>query len=223
MIISQSRNFVFVHTPKCAGRTFRQFVDPYHDYPFLFWYRRQSAFLNIELDYAHLRAWEVNILFPDVFQMLLQSRSLTFFRDPAERYLSAIYEHFDQYRPEVRLPAQPIERQKELIREFSAEIRPEMAITDPRYVHFSPQKWFTHMGDTRVVKYILPLKHDYDAVGAAFGIFGIDDKRTDKSTARKVDVADMLGEKVIQQTYRMYAQDWEIWVIIAPLNPFQFP
>lgn len=174
MIVSDAKNFVFIHNPKAAGTAFRSAIAPWHDHPTLFWGTAPSPYLRTRVDLAHLRAWELPIVAPDVFAALQTRPSLAFVRDPLPRFLSACAEHFRNFRPRARFARLPPPGQRALIHWLIRTGRIESGVrADPRYVHFSPQRWFTHLGDRQIVRHILPIRSGDEDFTSAFTLLGL--------------------------------------------------
>ena len=219
MIISYRRHFSFIHVPKCAGKAFREVVQPFHDHPVTFWDIQKAPKLNILLDFAHLRCWEVDILFPDVIAFLNGCRSLAFIRNPAERYVSAVYEHFSQHRPEVGLAYMPFADQRDVIRDFTRSFRLEASLGDRRYVHFSPQRWFTHLYERQVVRHLLPLTAEGNTLSAGLALLEIPDREPAQGSARQLDPDAILGADLLAKVRSLYAIDYDLCESLDHLRP----
>jgi hypothetical protein len=208
MIVSRARNFVFVHVPKNGGTAFRSALTCYHDYPVEFWHTRHTEFLGIELDHAHLRSWEVRTFYPDVWTLMQGMQTLCFFRNPAERFVSAIYEHFRIFRQNVGLEALPWPEQQAVARDFASSVNMRDVFGNRFMVHFSPQTWFTHLNRQRVIKTIIPLIDDFDALRAARMMLGVPDIGPTPRTAPPRDPADLLGDNLLGHVKGMYRDDY---------------
>ena len=209
MIISHERSFLFVHIPKCGGTAFRRLISDYHDHPTVFWDIQYTGFLDLPLDHAHLRTWELQMFYPAVFELLKVRRSLCFFRNPVERYVSAVYEHFRQFRPWVALPTLPWAEQQRIVGEFTALIDPRMSLADVSYVHFSQQTWFTHLNGERLVGTILPLLPGFDAFRAALMVLELPDSRDpDEAVRPGRDAVELLGPDMLARVRELYETDY---------------
>ena len=160
MIVSDCFQFVFVHNPKCGGTVFRDAVCFAHDYPTVFWDVRSTPRDGRPLDFAHLRLWEVRESFPDVYERLGVGTSFVFVRDPVRRFVSALHHHFrEHHRKTVAVDALSSAEKLSLFQRFvRSELCLARVLDDPRFVHFSPQKWFCALGEERVVKHVLPFE-----------------------------------------------------------------
>ena len=174
MIISTAQNFIFIHNPKAAGTAFRSAIAPYHDHPRQFWGVAADAYFNAPVDLAHLRAWELPVVAPDVFAALDTYASLAFLRDPLPRGLSACAEHFRNFRPQARFARWGVMGQRLLIHRLIRSGRIQAGVrADPHYVHFSPQHWFTHLGERQIVRHLLAIRSDQDDFSRAFALLGL--------------------------------------------------
>ena len=210
MIVSRVRSFVFVHIPKAGGTSFRSLIQPYHDYSTDFWWVRKTSYLGVSLDHAHLRSWEVMIFYPDVWEIMQSSTTICFFRNPAERFVSAVYEHFRQFKPSVGLSELPWREQQAVAREFTQSIDLERVFWDPTLIHFSPQTWFTHLRGQQVVKTIFPLIEGFDAFRAAGLILGLPDLGPTPNSAPARNPIDLLGEELLGRVRRLYEDDYAL-------------
>ncbi|MSP05596.1 MAG: hypothetical protein EXR05_10285 [Acetobacteraceae bacterium] len=64
-----------------------------HNHPVPFWGGAPPLYLRMEVDLAHLRAWELPVVAPDVFDSPEHQTSIAFLRDPLPRFLSACAKH----------------------------------------------------------------------------------------------------------------------------------
>lgn len=174
MIVSNARGFIFIHNPKAAGTAFRSAIAPYHDHATRFWDIAPNAYFNAPVDLAHLRAWELPVVAPDVFAALHIHASLAFLRDPLPRFLSACAEHFRNFHPKARFARWGTTGKRFLIHRLIRSGRIQAGVrADIRYVHFSPQHWFTHLGDRQIVRHLLPIRSEQDDFSGAFTLLGL--------------------------------------------------
>ena len=208
MIVSERSSFVFVHNPKCGGSVFRRAIEAEHDHPETFWHPRTTAYFGITLDYAHLRLWEIQALYPDVFERLGQVRTVVFVRNPLDRFVSALYHHFRAYRPFVGIDALAGQERLALFRRFARdELTMARILTDYRYVHFSPQNWFCLLGSRQVVGTVIPMGAGLNPMAAARDELGLDLPGEEWHEPGD-DRADLLADALLRHiTGRLYAED----------------
>ena len=101
LIVSHAKRFICFHIPKCAGTSFREALKPYHDDAENFWYRRYNSYFGCEIDYAHMRLWELLALFPRIFDAMPDYETLALVRSPYERFISALAQHLTAFHPNL--------------------------------------------------------------------------------------------------------------------------
>jgi Sulfotransferase family len=103
MIISHHHRFIFFHNPKTAGMSRRAVLAHYRDDRI----PMHDVFEHLPfvhpLEIAHLRLWEISVLFPSVIELAQGYRSLVFIRDPYRRFVSALDQHFKTPYPNLPL------------------------------------------------------------------------------------------------------------------------
>src|SRR5579871_2155915 len=137
MIVSHSRRFIFIHNPKAAGTSFRDALKQYHDDAVDFWYRRYSPYFGCEIDYAHMRLWELSALFPTMFDALPEYETLVLVRNPYERFVSALAQHLTAFHQNLDYYRTDREELRKYTERFiERDLRMERVIGDARFVHF---------------------------------------------------------------------------------------
>lgn len=98
MIVSNEKNFVFMHNPKVAGTSVRKVLEPLRDTPFDFANNRPDPLTGERIiDRSHLGIDEFAHYYPSLWQ---RAKRLTFFalyRDPKARFLAAINQYSKMY------------------------------------------------------------------------------------------------------------------------------
>jgi hypothetical protein len=173
MIVSFSRNFIFFHNPKCAGSSFRAVIAEHHDDPFNFWGLHFAPYFRAELDFAHLRSWELIALFPQLAEVAANGNSLIFVRNPYLRFLSAFREYITRYHPEMGLETMGPEALRSFVEHFLPEITVSRILADPRFVHFSPQIWFIRHGMRDIVRHVVPVGPQPGFMHLALNMLGL--------------------------------------------------
>ncbi len=212
MLICHAKRFIFIHNPKAAGTTFRTAINPLHDHPVVFWGFADDPYFQARLDLAHLRSWELPVVAPDVFALMGEYKTLAFVRDPLERFLSACAEHFRGHRPHSRFHRWPPAGKRVLIQHLIRSGRIEAGVLgDYRYVHFSPQVWFTHLGRRRIVRHILPIRPGNDDLAEAFARLGLQYARVSPvHSTPNAEWKAVASPEIAAFVRRFYAQDYAL-------------
>ncbi|HQT67051.1 MAG: hypothetical protein B7Z78_12760 [Rhodospirillales bacterium 20-60-12] len=212
MIISHNHKFIFLHNPKCAGTSFREAIAFYHDDPMPFWGYTTDPYWGGMVDLAHLRLWEIQILYPAIFHCLTIYNSLTFVRPPLERFISAFGYHHKMFRPDIDLPYLDRTAQIDLIERFMSETLTRDAVrTDVRLVHFSPQSWFTRLPGGQMIRHILPLTPD-NLNTHSFTLLGLPRAYVDRQNRGSDDLSHLAEHPAVQDFVgQFYHQDFALF------------
>ncbi len=208
MIISSAKKTIFVHIPKCAGTSFRTAIQHMHDYPVEFWNFAYSDYFQRDLDFAHLRMWEVAAMFPDVFEKLQTYKSLVFVRNRYSRFVSAAQEHISRFGG-IKLATRTPEDQKRVIELLiKRNLTTTRILGDKAYVHFSPQAWYINLGPKRIVKHIVPMREGSDFIKTALTMLGAKSLPARTLNESKLAVNEILSSPVVQEFVEsFYKQD----------------
>lgn len=210
MIISHQDRFVFIHNPKCAGSSFRHQIAHLHDDATTFWDIHFNHHLGLHLDHAHLRVWELRAFHGDLLERLRGYRSVVFVRNPIRRLASAIVHHIGAYRPELQFADCDRRDQIAIVDRIIDELTIERIITDYRYVHFSPQRWFfMHPDDTLAWK-VLPLSNDAESILPGFDALGLPRAAPEPINTAPIDYSHLLNHpRLLLFGVDFYAGDFE--------------
>jgi tetratricopeptide (TPR) repeat protein len=210
MIISHRRRFIFFHNPKTAGMSLRAILAPYHDDACPLHGILQRPPFDHRMDFAHLRLWEISLLFPAVLEAALTYRSLVFVRDPYRRFVSALDQHFKTYCPDLPLLSMQPEQQVAVVEIFLQRIlRLEMIRADHRFVHFSPQVWFVLFNGTRVPGHILPMDDQGAFTQSGLASLGLPPHAVPHDNRSRLDLTHVLASAKIRALVRdFYAADF---------------
>jgi Sulfotransferase family len=210
MIISHRHRFIFFHNPKTAGTSLRAVLAPYHDdeSPLLGIFRRPP--FDYSMDYAHLRLWEISVLFPSVIAAAQTYRSVIFVRDPYRRFVSALDQHFKTYCPDLPLLTMPPEQQVAIVEIFIERfLRVEMVRKDHRFVHFSPQVWFLQSGGLRLGADIVPMDDHGAFVIRGLESLGLPPHAVSHDNRSRLDLTHVLtSPKIRAFVLDFYAEDF---------------
>jgi hypothetical protein len=224
MIVCHKKKFIFIHNPKAAGTSFRMSISGYHDHPREFWGTSPDNFFCTTVDLAHLRSWELPIVAPGVYEHFQEYTTLAFARDPEQRFISAAFEHFRNFKNSLSFPKLDVPAQQEhLYALIDSDLTMEKVISDVRYVHFSPQTWFFYSGRKRIVKHILPLFTEQADFAAAYDILELPRAQaTIMNRSSRDRVGALLTPKLRAFVRQFYAIDYAMFGLhpyLAPLLP----
>lgn len=157
MIISDDHRLVFVHIPKCAGVSVKAPLRAIDS--------TDGAFSRIgdhpalgRIHYAHLVLRDMAAHFPAEWEKLKDYNSFAVVRDPADRFVSAMFQRLREFKGLAQsaiTPALIEEEASEVIR--TLERTPERL--DLQYVHFNRQTDYLFYDGEQMVQHIFPIEH----------------------------------------------------------------
>jgi Sulfotransferase family len=209
MFLFQDSKVLFMHIPKCAGKTIRTAFNP-DDFEAGYWHWRFVSEMDQWADWAHptldvlkgLPQWE----------LIENNTVIAIIRDPVTRFFSSLREH---------CKAHNVSDPSVLLSELD-EIR---IAHDPRYIHFCPQHRFTHIGPKRHVDYLARVENlheDLRAIGIkcrfAHSFFDAIDRIPVERFDDEIDPS--LRELFMQLILRLYSRDFLLFGY--PMPDFDF-
>ena len=210
MIVSHARRFIFFHNPKCAGMSFRDILKPYHDDAFSFWGIYTAPYFRNQIDHSHLRLWELHAQFPRIFECAQSYNTVIFVRNPYERFLAALNEHFKKFQEQIDLAAMTPEQRASVVEQFMQKLLHISRITtDWRFVHFSPQTWFLRVGNTTVPRHVIPMDNGGAFARSALAELGLPIVETPWTNRSPVDLSAVLRSPSVRNfVEQFYADDF---------------
>lgn len=182
MIISDDHKLVFVHIPKCAGVSVKQpmrAIDSTQGYFSRIGDHPQMG----RIHFAHIVLADMAEHFPEEWAKLRTYQSFAVIRDPAERFLSAMFQRLREFRgyAQSAITADIIEQESaEVIRYLeSAPTR-----LDLEHVHFNRQVDYLFLKGEQIVEHVFPIEHMpalIDFIASRTGI-RIEEARENRST-----------------------------------------
>lgn len=156
MILNTTKNFAYVHIPKCAGSMVKSQLAPLKETG----NRYEQTPLHADygkIHTAHLPLWLVQQMYPDDFKALQEATSYTVVRDPFDRFQSALAQRLKQFHDvdPFTLSADELHREIDTVIRFLQD-NPENPTLE--FVHFLPQRAFTHLEGRQIVKNIYRLE-----------------------------------------------------------------
>jgi len=221
MIVSRKRKFVFFHNPKAAGTSFRASIEEYHDFGRMFWGEEFSSYLNVTVDLAHLRAWELPGVAPGLFKELHDYRTLVFVRNPFRRFMSACFEHFYKFQPDLNFINKDVETQRSMIRHLlQTKLNNMSVLSDYQLVHFSLQLWYVFLGPNRIADHVLPLLSENEDFASAYDILEVPRRTIGRERRGAPErYATLMCQEFEDFVLRFYATDFQMIDAFDHLRP----
>jgi hypothetical protein len=215
MIISDTRQFVFLHNPKCAGTTVRETLARFDTTGNLFW--MYDEWNGVKFDKAHAPLFLMQQKYPAYFERLQRYFVFSFVRNPYERVVSA----FGEVDRDFIKTCQATNDRKTyvaMINSFVKSIRPEHVngLFFPLR-HFVLQKNIMFIGRKRYADIVMALEDwprcllqlkSFDPVLAQ------DLAAAEAKNTRKLDFGtfeDLLEPSTLRHCYDLYAEDFEVF------------
>ena len=156
MIISERKNFIFIHNPKCAGTSVRKALADYDTTGEFFW--MHDTWNGKKIDKAHMPLYVFRSRFPDYFALLPSHFSFMFVRNPYDRSVSA----FNEIHPEL-VPkdesAKAVETYTTALNAFIGAItKLGLRRNLLKYRHFVRQSDMAYLGYKRLVDVIMKVE-----------------------------------------------------------------
>lgn len=156
MIISDTKQFVFLHNPKAAGTSIRQNIllphDTRHNF---FWGMASGGSLKRPIDKAHLALEDFKVVFPDTYSILQDYFVFAFVRDPYERYISSFHEYIKHNHTNMDIGSLKHKETMEMLDNFIANQLTKNRIRHVyKYRHFIPQHFILYHKNKCMVDYI---------------------------------------------------------------------
>ena len=210
MIVCHRRRFIFFHNPKCAGTALREALAPWHDDPFEFRGVQPAPYFLNQLDHAHLRLWEMQVLFPHIVEAARSYRSVVIVRNPYRRFISAVDEHFKMFQPRVPLQAMsPAERVETIETLIERGLTVARITTNYRFIHFSPQLWFVRIGEQQIPTNVVAMDDHGQFVAEVVNCLGVPVKEVQHANRSRSDLTHVLtSPKIAAFVRQFYAMDF---------------
>ncbi|WP_011588200.1 sulfotransferase family 2 domain-containing protein [Alcanivorax borkumensis] len=153
MIIDDKHEIAFVHIPKCAGTTVREYLKEYDRSQGFFSDRVDMHEKLGMLDFVHIPLYILKEHFPTELELIHRYWSFAVMRDPYKRFASSVTQRLRMY------GEKPIEALSE--REIRSEVENCIALLekyeDPQvllphdYIHFQRQIDYIYLGDELLI------------------------------------------------------------------------
>ncbi|MEF1284803.1 sulfotransferase family 2 domain-containing protein [Vibrio sp. M250220] len=200
MIISCSKNFVFIHNPKVAGTSIRQFLSQYDSFDNYFWHRGYITGIDHVVDKPHIPLND--LAKTEFYQHLVNNENFVFgfVRNPYERVYSAYLEKTRQWK-NVDLS----------FNDFVAQLDEIKIRYDYNYIHFCPQHYFFYNGKKCLADFIGKIEMidiDFNTIKSLIGIDG-ELKQVNRSQNDNImTYIDFYNQKSVEIVNRLYEKDF---------------
>ncbi len=207
MIVSDKHQFIFIHNPKVAGTSIRQFLSEYGDADGKFWGYQFDEKLNRVLDLAHVTMQD-HLLRGEITKKLDNYFVFGFVRNPYEKVYSA-YQHNKK-----------IGRIAEDFDEFIvSKLNETLTRYDYDYIHFCPQHYFFYHGNKCKADFIgryETLDKDFYFVclfmGANIGSsLGVINKSDKEAEVKSVTCLDYYTKESLDVVNKIYDLDFSLF------------
>lgn len=211
LIVSDTKQFVFIHNPKCAGVSFRGALKRFDTAADYFW--NFSEWNGQRIDKAHLPLFLLQSAYPAYFEKLQRYFTFMVVRNPFTRAVSAFNEaKYDVY--DAFISSGDMSRYRYELNRFLTDLTAEHLIGwQFGYRHFVPQHRFAFLGKKRLVDVVLRLEdlpQDLEKISLFDPEVADALKAAPKSHHRPLDVAidRLLDHRSIKNIVDLYAGDF---------------
>lgn len=153
MIIDDKHKIVFVHIPKCAGTTVRQYLQKWDGANSMFTARVDYHPSLGRLDYVHMPLFILNDHFPDEMKKIKEYWSFAIIRDPFERFASSVSQRLRVYggKPLKEFSMREIELEAIRCIEFLKKYDCQGRCLPPEYIHFQRQVDYIYLNSEKII------------------------------------------------------------------------
>ena len=219
MIISESKKFIFLHNPKCAGTTVRNTLglfDTRNNYYWLF-----DEIDGKKIDKAHLTLNILRRYSPQDFLLFQEYFVFGFVRNPYDRVISAFNEgHIKLYRKFKKNEVE-LSEYKEKLNAFCTSLTLKNTLGwDIKYRHCIQQSKMFYLENKCYADVILKLE-ELDESSEKLLLFIPDispavqlwsQKTSDKNVKKlELGIVDLLSKESIKSVERVYAEDFLVF------------
>ena len=221
MIISERRDFVFLHNPKCAGTTVRTALSRYDTTGNFFWGFDQWR--GHKIDKAHLPLFVTKSKYPEYFSLFGQSFVFMFARNPYQRAISAFNETHQHFFATVRdgngtaAPTAPAADYRAALNQFILKLDDRaLALPDFAVRHLVRQVDLAFIGHKSHADLVMRLEEWPECLDA-LAVFRADIAKALKSAEMKHALplpgswADYLTEPAIRNINLVYRDDFHVF------------
>ena len=158
LIINDSKKFVFIHIPKCAGTLVRYYLSQYDTTGGKFAVTEGQHPKIGRIDMAHIPLQTLKYYYPDDFEKVQSYQSTAIVRDPFQRFSSSLYQHLKMYGQgePSNFSARELEQASYEALDYLGKYL-DGSLLPYDLIHFQPQHCYIMADDKRVVKHIFEI------------------------------------------------------------------
>ncbi len=156
MILSNARQFVFVHIPKCAGTTVRDALIAFDDTDGTFNVSKARETEAGLVDFRHLPLQLLKTWYPADFARVEDYWSFSICRDPFDRFPSAMAQRLKMYRGVeiAQIDGADLHREIDAVLGY---LRGEPEVIEAGFIHFARQADYIDLDGRRIVQDLFPI------------------------------------------------------------------
>ena len=150
MIISDTKRFIFIHVPKCAGTSVRSILSKHDTRNNFYWMHHllpgaTKDHQPLPVDKAHMPLSILKNLYPNDFNLIFEYTTFAVSRHPRTRLISAFFESRRKLLEMAKTKREKaIELTRKIFREYICSLTANANFLHPEFVHATPQSLF-HM------------------------------------------------------------------------------
>lgn len=213
MIIDDEHEIAFVHIPKCAGTTVREYLKEYDRSKGKFSNRVVSHTELGRLDYVHIPLFVLKNHFRKEFELVQSYWSFVVVRDPFKRFASSVTQRLKMYgeKPMQEMSASEIRNEVEKCIEYLRTNDGDNLLLPCEYIHFQKQSDYIYVGGERIIKSI----YTTDNIDCLINSL------KERTGLRNRGGSNKGSEIKLENTSLVYRNDFFRWLMIgmSPLKP----
>ena len=219
MIISDEKEFIFIHNPKCGGTTVRDSLKRFDTHAH--WYWGQTKINDITIDKAHMSLSILRMHFPEAFKLMSKYFVFGVVRNPYKRVISSYNEVFFKEFENVMNGSESFDSYKVRLKYFIAKMSAEQIKGwTQSHRHFILQKNMFYVGRKCYADLILKLE-ELEQAPAVLSVFSeqlskVSEMWVKRKNERKKDGVDLRIENVLtkdsfRKVEQLYSEDFALF------------
>lgn len=219
MIISDEKEFIFIHNPKCGGTTVRDSLKRFDTHAH--WYWGQTKINDITIDKAHMSLSILWMHFPEAFKLMSKYFVFGVVRNPYKRVISSYNEVFFKEFENVMNGSESFDAYKVRLNDFIAKMSAEQIKGwTQSHRHFILQKNMFYVGRKCYADLILKLE-ELEQAPAVLSVFSeqlskVSEMWVKRKNERKKDGVDLRIENVLtkdsfRKVEQLYSEDFALF------------